>query len=143
MPARLAAEPGLPIRASASVAVSIAAAGITTLDASANPNSVNTPRRETDSDFILFIVSSPLGDGRDCAALDLSAVQSHTSANAQALANVIVPKDKLLPTEDGRLILNQLSENSTRFATTRDLQREFFDPPNLSGSKFFISRCGG
>jgi hypothetical protein len=60
-PATLTAEPGLPTRASASVAISIVA-GTTTLAAAAKPKSENAPRREIIiSDLIFsFITTSGL-----------------------------------------------------------------------------------
>ena len=55
MPARLAAEAGLPTRASASVTVSTVA-GMAMVDATAKPRSLKTPRRETNSAFSVSLM---------------------------------------------------------------------------------------
>jgi hypothetical protein len=54
-PATLTAEAGLPTRASASDTARTVA-GIARLDAMANPKRPNTPRRETNSDFIFSVI---------------------------------------------------------------------------------------
>ena len=54
-PATLTAEPGLPTRASASVTVRTVT-GSATLDAIAKPKRPNTPRRDTNSDFIFPVM---------------------------------------------------------------------------------------
>ena len=58
-PATLTAEPGLPTRASASVAV-ITVAGTTRLNAAAKPRSEKAPRREIISDLIFALITTSL-----------------------------------------------------------------------------------